>query len=80
MDAAHAQYARYPYLHFPKKHQRWLKPFLDFAAEDANGLPLAAWISERYTPERLKAWPETHGMAATHGGIFLAPTRSPFQW
>jgi hypothetical protein len=80
MDHARAQYARYPYLHFPKKHQRWLKPFLDFAAEDAKGLPLAAWIGERYTPERLKAWLETHGMANTHGGIFLAPTRSPFQW
>src|SRR5262249_3124952 len=30
MDAAGAQFARFPYLHFPKKHQRWLKPFLDF--------------------------------------------------
>ena len=80
MDEARAQYARYPYLHFPKKHQRWLKPFLDFAADDAKGLPLAAWISERYTPERLKAWLETHGLADTHGGIFLMPTRSPFQW
>lgn len=79
-EEARAQYARYPYLHFPKKHQRWLKPFLDFAAEDARGLPLAAWINERYTPERLKAWLETHGMADTHGGIFLVPTRSPFQW
>ena len=80
LDTARAQYARFPYLHFPKKHQRWLKPFLDFAADDAKGLPLAAWIAERYTPERLKAWLETHGMADTHGGIFLMPTRSPFQW
>jgi hypothetical protein len=80
MNEARAQYARYPYLHFPKKHQRWLKPFLDFAEEEAHGLPLSVWIGERYTPERLKAWLETHGMADSHGGIFLAPTRSPFQW
>jgi hypothetical protein len=80
IPAARAQYARFPYLHFPKKHQRWLRPFLDFAAEDAAGLPLASWIAERYTPERLKAWLETHGMADTHAGIFLVPTRSPFQW
>ena len=80
IGAARAQYARYPYLHFPKKHQRWLKPFLDFAAEDAKGLPLAAWIAESYTPERLKAWLENRGLADTHGGIFLTPTRSPFQW
>ena len=32
MDQARAQFARFPYLHFPKKHQRWLRPFLDFAA------------------------------------------------
>jgi protein tyrosine/serine phosphatase len=77
---ARAQYARYPYLHFPKKRQRWLKVFLDFAAEEANGMPLAAWITEHYTPERLEAWLATRGMADTHGGIFLVPTRSPFQW
>jgi hypothetical protein len=80
MAAARAQYARFPYLHFPKKHQRWLRPFLDFAAEDAQGLPLASWIAERYTPEKLKAWLEARGLSDTHGGIFLTPTRSPFQW
>ena len=80
IDEARAQYARYPYLHFPKKHQRWLKVFLDFAAEDARSLPLAAWIGEHYTPERLKTWLEAHGFADTHGGIFLMPTRSPYQW
>ncbi len=32
--------------HFPKKrHRRWLKPFLDFAAEEANGAPIADWIA-----------------------------------
>jgi hypothetical protein len=80
MAEARAQYARFPYLHFPKKQQRWLKLFLDFAAEDASGLPLAAWIAEHYTPERLAAWLQSRGMADTHGGIFLVPTRSPFQW
>ena len=80
MAKAQAQFARFPYLHFPKKHQRWLRPFLDFAAEDSRGMPLAAWIAEHYTPERLKAWLETRGLADSHGGIFLMPTRSPFQW
>ncbi len=80
MAEARAQFARFPYLHFPKKHQRWLKPFLDFAAEDAHGLPLARWIAEQYAPERLKAWLDGHGMGETYAGIFLVPTRSPFQW
>jgi hypothetical protein len=56
MPAAKAQFARFPYLHFPKTHQRWLKAFPDFAKESARGRPLAAWISDDYTPEKLKAW------------------------
>jgi hypothetical protein len=80
MAAAREQFARFPYLHFPKRHQRWLKPFLDFAAEDAHGMPLGSWIAEHYTPERLKAWLERNGLGDSHGGIFLSPTRSPFQW
>lgn len=80
MDEARAQYARFPYLHFPKRQQRWLKPFLDFAAEDAHGLKLAEWIGKRYTPERLKQWLDRQGLAGSYAGIFVVPTRSPFQW
>lgn len=80
MGQAKAQYARFPYLHFPKRHQRWLKPFLDFAFEDAHGLPLAQWVGERYTPERLKQWLDKRGLVGSYAGIFTVPTRSPFQW
>jgi len=80
MDAARAQYARFPYLHFPKKHQRWLRPFLDFAAEDSGGMPLASWVRDHYTAERLKQWLDGNGLANSYAGIFVVPTRSPFQW
>lgn len=79
-EQAAAQYARYPYLHFPKRHQRWLRPFLDFAREDSQGAPIKNWIAERYTPERAKAWLDSHGLQDSYAGIFLVPTRSPFQW
>jgi hypothetical protein len=79
-DQAAAQYARFPYLHFPKKHQRWLRPFLDFAREDCRGMPLAAWISGHYQPEKLQVWLEKHGLQDGHGGIFTVPTRSRYQW
>src|SRR6201996_7387130 len=46
MDRAKQQFARFPYLHFPKTHQRWLKAFVDFAVEDAGALPIALWIRE----------------------------------
>jgi hypothetical protein len=77
---ARRQFARFPYLHFPKRHQRWLKPFLDFAAEDARGAPLADWVHETYTPERAKAWLDAHGLEDGYKAIFTTPTRSPFQW
>ena len=77
---AQAQYARFPYLHFPKQHQRWLRPFLDFACQDAGGAPLADWIAGSYAPEKLEAWLAAQGLADSHGGIFSVPTRSPYQW
>jgi hypothetical protein len=80
MDQARAQYARFPYLHFPKKHQRWLRPFLDFAREDSKGSALSAWIANHYAPEKLEAWLAAQGLSDSHAGIFTAPTRSPYQW
>ncbi len=79
-DLAAAQYARFPYLHFPKQHQRWLRPFLDFAREDSSGMPLASWMVTSYTPEKLRDWLAGRGLADSHGGIFTVPTRSPHQW
>lgn len=80
MDAARQQFARFPYLHFPKPQQRWLKVFLDFAQADADGQPLARWIADGYSPEKLKAWLDANGLQGGYAAIFSAPTRSPFQW
>jgi protein tyrosine/serine phosphatase len=77
---ARAQYDRFPYLHFPKRHQRWLKAFPTFAQEDAGGLPLAEWVRSRYTPQATKAWMDSHGLADGYAAIFTQPTRSPHQW
>jgi protein tyrosine/serine phosphatase len=79
-DAAAAQYARFPYLHFPKRHQRWLRPFLDFARDDSHGASIKSWIEEHYDPERLKTWLDGRGLNDSYAGIFSAPTRSPYQW
>jgi protein tyrosine/serine phosphatase len=80
LDAARAQFSRFPYLHFPKRHQRWLSRFLDFAAEEAQGAPIADWITQDYSPERLKAWLDMRGENDFYAAIFTVPTRSPFQW
>lgn len=80
LETARKQYARFPYLHFPKRHQRWLKAFLDFAASDAGGLALGDWIRTRYTPDAAKGWMDSHGLADGYSTIFTVPTRSPYQW
>jgi len=79
-DVALAQLARFPYLHFPKTQQRWLRLFLDFAQQDSGGAPLARWIAQSYTPEKLKAWLDAKGMEGSYAAIFTKPTRSPRQW
>ncbi len=79
-DRAEAQFARFPYLHFPKAQQRWLKVFLDFARADSDGAPLAEWIGGHYTPEKLKAWLDANGHERSYSAIFTTPTRSPYQW
>ena len=80
MDAAMAQFARFPYLHFPKTHQRWLKQFPQFAQQDSGGAPIAQWITQSYTPEKLKAWLDAKGMGDSYAAVFTTPTRSPRQW
>jgi hypothetical protein len=80
MAEAKAQFARLPYLHLPKKNQRWLAAFLDFAAEDSGGMPIATWIAHRYEPERLKMWLDARGLGDSYAAIFSTPTRSPYQW
>jgi hypothetical protein len=70
VERARGQFARWPYLHFPKPEQRWLKLFLDFAQADANGAPIAQWARARYTAERFRDWLEANGHAGTYRAIF----------
>lgn len=77
VNDARAQFARWPYLHLPKGHQRWLKLFLDFAEESAAGLPLGAWIAQSYTPENLKAWLEAKGLHGAFRGLYDKPGTAP---
>jgi hypothetical protein len=74
---AAAQFARWPYLHLPKPHQRWLKLFVEFARDSAAGRPLAEWIREGYAPEALKGWLETRGLGDAFRGLYDKPGTAP---
>jgi hypothetical protein len=80
MDAAAQQFARWPYLHLPKTHQRWLRHFIVFAQEDAGGMPIAQWARERYEPAKLAAWLDARGMNDFYAQVFETATRSKWQW
>jgi len=76
-EEALAQFARWPYLHLPKHHQRWLKLFAEFAREAAAGRPLGEWIAQSYTPEALKTWLEARGMGSAFRGLYDKPGTAP---
>ena len=67
---AEAQFAGWPYLHWPKRHQRWLKPFVEFAQEGARGRSLRDLIACDYSPESFKAWLEARGLGDSFRGLY----------
>ena len=77
LEAARAQFARWPYLHFPKRHQRWLRAFVDYANEGAKGRPLAEWIAGDYTPEQFQAWLVSRGLGDSFRGLYDKPGTAP---
>lgn len=69
LHEAQAQFAMWPYLHLPVRHQTWLKLFPQFAVEDARGGSLQEWARTRYGPQSFAAWLEARGAADTYRGI-----------
>ncbi len=67
-----AQFQALPYLHFPKRHQKWLSQFVRFAEGDAAGSSLSQWIRERYDPHEFAAWLNANGLSGSFRGIFLS--------
>ncbi len=72
LDNAMAQFAGWPYLHWPKKHQRWLKLFPLFAHEAAGGAPIRQWIAKGYDPDEFARWLQNRGMGDAFHKIYGA--------
>lgn len=67
---AQAQFSRWPYLHLPRREQRWLKLFPEFAMEASNGISLRPWVQGAYTPQDFKRWLDAHGEGASFRKIY----------
>jgi len=79
-DEAEKQFARWPYLHFPKAHQRWLKPFLQYAQTQSGGAPIVEWVRGHYDPHHFAEWLDANGYAGTYKEVFQKPEASRWQW
>lgn len=69
-DQALKQFARFPFLHFPRSNQRWLRHFLDYARIQAAGSALAQWVRRAYDPHAFARWLEENGMKESFNGIW----------
>lgn len=70
------QFAKWPYLHLPKRQQRWLRLFVIYADEEAKGRPLMTWIRSEYAPERLMAWLDARGLHDAFRNLPDQPART----
>ncbi len=69
---AEGQFALWPYLHRPKKYQRWLRQFPAYAVSDANDLSLTDWARTRYRPENFADWLQKRGLSQSFGALQAA--------
>lgn len=72
LSIAEQQFALWPYLHRPKRYQRWLRHFPAYAAAEAGKLPLSVWAQSRYVPEDFATWLAKRGLAGSFGALQAA--------
>jgi hypothetical protein len=70
MDEAKAQFARLPYLHFPRREQKWLQAFPEFAREASGERPIGEWIRDGYDPHELARWLDRRLGPGSFRGIY----------
>lgn len=75
---AERQFSFWPYLHWPRRQQRWLRLFPRFAAETADGDALALWLAHSYTAAGFGRWLDARGQSESFKGLYGVPgeTRS----
>lgn len=70
---AEGQFARWPYLHWPNRKQRWLALFPAFAVEKAAHQSLREWIEKSYSAQDFRAWLEARGEGGSFQGLYGVP-------
>ncbi len=73
LDDAYAQFAQFPFLHFPKREQRWLRYFLQYAKVQARDESLSSWLRDAYEPVQFADWLKANGSADSYDGLLEIP-------
>jgi hypothetical protein len=63
---AEGQLAFWPYLHFPKRHQLWLRHFPGYANAQAGGTTLGQWAHGGYDPQHFAEWLAARGLKGSY--------------
>ena len=66
---AQAQCALWPYLHMPKRGQRWIRQFPLYLAERAGTARPGDWLRENYAPEAFAEWLSARGEGGSFHGL-----------
>ena len=74
---AERQFALWPYLHWPRRHQRWLRQLPLFAAEKAEGKTLGAWLAHSYSAADFGAWLNARGQSRSFKGLYGVRSEKP---
>ncbi len=61
LPAARRQTHAWPFLHWPKRHQRWIRAFFAFYEANAGGAPLRDWLRTGYDAGRFAAFLDSRG-------------------
>jgi hypothetical protein len=48
LESAQSQFAAWPYMHWPRAQQRWVKAFLPYCRESAGALGIRDWVRSHY--------------------------------
>lgn len=60
-EAAEAQFAFWPYLHWPRLNQTWMQHFPAFARESVGTMSFDEWLKKSYDPGAFADWLTQNG-------------------
>lgn len=65
LPRAWRQMAAFPYLHLPKRYQRWIRSFPRYFEANHDGMTISEWARSSYQTETFADWLDQQGLDGT---------------